>query len=190
MRITSTIIVALSICAISCTDNTKSAELAKKENDLTVREKALTIAEAQVQRTPAPAASPQPIKKEEGKEDITSFIRKDYSIERNHESLPHPKVQKVFLLDYNHDGLMDGVAYATGHNPGAKFNFQCLGLYKNENGKLRLVHEKQLPGRVSSVTISNNNLSVTTMEFADSDPMCCPSIQKVSVYSCDNDKIH
>ncbi len=122
-------------------------------------------------------------------EQVISSVKKDYAKERNAETMPSPKVFQVFLLDYNHDGAMDAIAYAEGRNPGSKVAFHSLGLYKNEHSKLRLVNEKALGNRIGSVVPTANGVSVTTLSFADSDPMCCPSIKTERTYVCSNDKI-
>lgn len=122
-------------------------------------------------------------------EQITTFVKKDYAKERNAETMPSPRVLQVFLLDYNHDGAMDAIAYAEGRNPGSKVAFHSLGLYKNEHGKLRLVNEKSIGNRIGSVVATANGVSVTTLSFADSDPMCCPSVKTERSYTCLNDKI-
>ena len=118
-----------------------------------------------------------------------NFIKNDFSIQR-HGALPSPKVQKVFLMDYNHDGLVDAIAYATGSFPCAKFISQGFGLYKNENGKLRLMNEALSSiNTFENVTQSGNSLIVNAVEYASNDPNCCPSLKTTMVLSVVNDKI-
>jgi hypothetical protein len=120
---------------------------------------------------------------------ITSYIKHHFEIERDKKNFPEPKTKKVFLLDYNSDGLMDGVAYGTYHR-GNQPRLNGFALYKNVNGKLAVVDEVASEiTNFKNVTQADKAVIVNALTFAPKDESCCPSIKTKMIVYFANDKI-
>lgn len=197
----SILIITLSILFFSCgQDENKQKELELKEKELALKQRELDLKEKEsnsdhkdsIAKTAAneSGTTTAPTSATLTDDEILKFIKKDFSKERNDEQLPSPSVDKVFLLDYNNDGLKDGVAYAIGSQEGAKFSFNGFGLYKNENGKMRLMDWKVSSiSNLESVQQAGNNVIVKAVSFGPNDPQCCPSVKKTMTLTFSNDKI-
>jgi len=196
----SILIITLSILFFSCgQDENKQKELELKEKELALKQRELDLKEKEsniptskdsITKTATNESTTTSTSTSLSDDEILKFIKKDFSKERNDEQLPSPSVSKVFLLDYNNDGLKDGVAYAIGSEEGAKFSFNGFGLYKNENGKMRLMDWKVSSlSNLESVQQSGNNVIVKAVALGPNDPQCCPSIKKTMTLSFSNDKI-
>ncbi|MEO8769599.1 MAG: hypothetical protein ABI402_05925 [Ferruginibacter sp.] len=196
------LIIIVSILFYSCgQDENKRKELELKEKELALKQRELDLKEKESNILPSKDSISRlvtdqtttpitPTSTSLSDDEIIKFIKKDFSKERNDEQFPSPSVGKVFLVDYNNDGLKDGVAYAVSYQERAKFSFNGFGLYKNENGKMRLMDWKVSGiSNFESVQQSGNNVIVKALEIGPQDAQCCPSIKKTITLTFSNDKI-
>lgn len=90
--------------------------------------------------------------------------------------------RKIYLLDVDHDGVKDAIAFFTigGQGGGNNYRFYMTVLRGNGEGfvkigtlKVGAKGERQVD--FDNVYIENGTIIVTTSEYAADDPMCCPS---------------
>lgn len=116
----------------------------------------------------------------EASRQLDAIVKKILGGERS--ASENVSARKIHLLDFDHDGVKDVIAFFTieGQGGGNNYRFYMTVLRGNGEGfvkigtlKVGAKGERQVD--FDNVHIENGMIIVATSEYAADDPMCCPS---------------
>lgn len=117
---------------------------------------------------------------------LNALAKKKFATERR--TWKDMGIEQFFLIDYNHDGNKDVLLYLSGvHGNHGIWGFR---VYRNTGKDLIRTDELIRDNRaVDSVNREGDGLLVYCSEWANKDPHCCPSLNKIYTLHIVNGKI-
>ncbi|MCP2029725.1 hypothetical protein L1276_004919 [Flavobacterium sp. HSC-32F16] len=162
-------IISFFLALVSCNTSNKEKELEIREKELLLKEKELSIKENQISRPKISTNDAVRLAEKQFKNYLPKILKSHDAILDGQES---------YTGDFTGDGIEDVVIYFSlvPRDGGNAIVGQGLTLYQNNGYDVKVIGGYDPDTLFRFDKISNGNIYVEKLEYAENDGHCCPSI--------------
>lgn len=165
------VIILLFFAMTSCNNSKSEKELELKEKVLMLKEKELSIKEIQINRPKISTNDAVRLAEKQFKNYLPKILESHSAV---------LDVQESYTGDFTGDGIEDvAIYFSLGSGDGGNAIVgQGLTLYQNSGYDVKVIAGYEPDTLFGFEKISNGNVYVEKLEYAENDGRCCPSIKK------------